>query len=161
MDKKRLISSLQASCAKREYCSGQIRQKIAKICSDGKYEGGKVLSADEISQILLLLQRDKFIDDERFACFYVRDKAKFNKWGRIKIALKLRQLGVGEGVIERAMAQNEQLFCGDGLVQLLQKKWDSLKAGESETVKKQKVLRFALSRGYRWGEIMAVLEKLG
>lgn len=161
MDKKGLISFLQASCAKREYCISQIRLKIEKICLSGKYEGGKVLSADEISHILFQLEQDKFINEERFACVYVRDKARFNKWGRVKIKLKLRQLGVGDKVIESAIMQNEELFANDVLVQMLQKKWDSVKQDEPNVIKKQKVLRFALSRGYEWGEIMPILEELG
>ena len=60
MDKAKLIALLQASCSKREYCSGQIRDKIEKLCRSGNFEGGKFLSADEIAEIISLLKKEKF-----------------------------------------------------------------------------------------------------
>lgn len=161
MNREKLINLLKNSCAKREYSSGQIRQKIERFCKAGKYEGGKVLSADEISQILDLLKGEKFIDDSRFASFYVRDKARFNNWGKVKISSNLRLLGISDNIIEVALSENIGLFGGENLMKLMEKKWNSLKDGDSIQTKKAKVLRFALSRGYEWGEIMPLLNKLG
>lgn len=161
MDKGRLIALLQASCSKREYCSGQIRDKIEKMCRRGKFEGGRFLSADETEEIISLLKKEKFVDDSRFAEFYVRDKARFNKWGRVKIRLKLKQLGVEDSIINSAIEKNSLVFKTDELEDILRKKWNSLKQEESNLSKKQKVLRYALSKGFEWGEIIPVLDKLG
>ncbi len=161
MDREGLVALLQRACAKREYCSGQIRRKIEKICFDGKLEGGRVLSADEISEILQVLRDGKWVDDGRFACLYVRDKARFNKWGRTKIAMNLKMLGVGEDIVKEAIMQNMELFCADDLLKLMQKKYDSYKSDLPKESKREKVVRFALQRGYQWSEIISVLDRLG
>jgi regulatory protein len=89
------------------------------------------------------------------------DKARFNKWGRVKIRLKLKQLGLEDSIINSAIEQNLLVFKTDELEDILRKKWNSLKQGESNLSKKQKVLRYALSKGFEWGEIIPVLDKLG
>jgi len=52
------------------------------------------LDAEEADKAIARLVEQKFIDDARFARYFVKDKLKFNKWGRIKIGYALRQKGL-------------------------------------------------------------------
>ena len=39
------------------------------------------------ARLIEKLTKDNFINEERYAAGYVRDKFNYNKWGKIKIAL--------------------------------------------------------------------------
>ena len=43
------------------------------------------LPEDAIARNMEFLTQKKFIDDERFARFFINDKIKYNKWGRRKV----------------------------------------------------------------------------
>lgn len=47
-----------------------------------------------IEKIINQLKADKFIDEQRFAEYYARDKFHFNKWGKVKIAIMLRSKNI-------------------------------------------------------------------
>ena len=73
---KTALNRAMALCASREYCSADIRSKLESwgICTT---EAEKIISG---------LIREMFLDDSRYAHAFVRDKFKYNKWGRMKIA---------------------------------------------------------------------------
>lgn len=141
--------------------------------SAGSSTSGSSLSERDMAQIIATLVKEKFIDDNRFADAFVRDKLKFNGWGKQKIVFKLRSLGVAADIIERALREN--YYCGDGdgsaggedrlsgqnvLEKLLEKKWKSLKEDEPLQVRKAKAVRFAAGRGFEYGDIIAALAKI-
>ena len=110
-----------------------------------------------------VLVKEKFIDDNRFAAAFVRDKLKFNGWGKQKIVFKLRSLGVAADIIERALRENyndDSLSGQKVLEKLLEKKWNSLKGDEPLQVRKAKAVRFAAGRGFEYGDIIAALAKI-
>lgn len=118
-----------------------------------------------MAQIIATLVKEKFIDDNRFADAFVRDKLKFNGWGKQKIVFKLRSLGVAADIIERALRENyycsdEKLSGQEVLEKLLEKKWKSLKEDEPLQVRKAKAVRFAAGRGFEYGDIIAALAKI-
>ncbi len=41
---------------------------------------------DDAEKIIEILIKENFINEARFAAAFVRDKFKYNKWGKIKIA---------------------------------------------------------------------------
>ena len=43
------------------------------------------LSEEAIARNMEFLTQKKFVDDERFARFFINDKIKYNKWGRRKV----------------------------------------------------------------------------
>lgn len=71
-------------CAAREHCQFEVLKKL-------KDWGVNESDADEILSELISLG---FVDDQRFACAYVRGKRRMNGWGRIKIkhGLVLKQI---------------------------------------------------------------------
>lgn len=69
------MERLEALCAKSERCTDELRRKLI---------GWRMASAD-IDEIISSLRSRRFVDDERFARAYVRDKWRFSHWGRRKI----------------------------------------------------------------------------
>ena len=151
---------------------------LLKRWSAGSSSSGGCLSERDMAQIIATLVKEKFIDDNRFADAFVRDKLKFNGWGKQKIVFKLRSLGIAADIIERALREN--YYCSDGdcgagggstggedrlsgqkvLERLLERKWNSLKGDEPLQVRKAKVVRFAAGRGFEYGDIIAALAKI-
>ena len=97
------------------------------------------------------------MDDARFANAYVRDKARFSKWGAVKIAYNLKRLGVGASEVKVALQENSQFFGEGMLLDILQKKWNSFADREPVAKKREKLVRFALQRGFDYGQIMKVI----
>ena len=111
----------------------------------------------EIERVISSLVEDKFVDDARFANAYVRDKARFSKWGAVKIAYNLKRLGVDATAIKVAIQENSSFFRDEMLFDLLQKKWKSFDAGEPVAKKRERLVRFAVQRGFDYGQIMKVI----
>lgn len=158
MTPQQALATLQAQCSRSEYCTGQVRKKLLLWDSKERSAGRPGFSAECVDGIIASLVKEKFVDDCRFAGAYVRDKARFAKWGPVKISCQLRRMGVAGNVIEDAIRENSQLFAGDVLGEIIRKKWDSIKGEEDLQKKKAKVLRFAVAKGFSYGEIMDVIK---
>ncbi len=157
MTPEQALARLQGQCSKAEYCCGQIRRRLLGWSHREIACGKPGFSEEEIERIISSLVEERFVDDARFADAYVRDKARFSKWGAVKIAYNLKRLGVGSAVIDVALQENSSFFGDEMLIDLLQKKWKSLKVGEPVSRKREKLVRFALQRGFDYGQIMKVI----
>lgn len=78
--------------AKGECCTFDLEQKM---------HNWGVQSAD-IQRVVESLVAERFVDNLRFATAYVRDKTRFNHWGRVKTTLMLRQKHIDKQVINEA-----------------------------------------------------------
>lgn len=161
MTPQQALERLQMRCSKVELCSGQVRKKLQEWSMKNVQAGKEPFPDSEISRILNALIEERYVDDARFADAYVRDKARFSKWGKAKISYNLRQMGMHADVVSGALERNVELFSADMLEQLLQKKWAGLKEGDSVEAKRAKVLRFALGRGFDYGQIIPIIKRLG
>lgn len=149
MEIEKAYQKLTALCARREYCCSDIRAKLLKWD----------LQADEVEQLMDQLIQQDFIDEGRYAGFYVRDKARFNKWGPTKIIWNLRQKGLPEEAIQDALATLEDDVFHSQLEQGLRQKLRLLREDDPYK-KKQALLRFGASRGFAFEEILKVLDQL-
>ncbi len=89
MEYKKALNKAAVLCSRQEYSAYDIRKKLVN------WE----LSEEEVEQAMSRLISEKFIDDSRYAGYYVRDKFQFNGWGRIKIRYQLRGKGVSSLII--------------------------------------------------------------
>ena len=114
-------------------------------------------SGEEMKSIVASLVDGKFVDDVRFASAYVRDKARFAGWGAVKISYNLKCLGIEPNIVNCVLDENMDLFGDSVLEKLLQKKWNDIKGDMPLQQKRAKVLRFALGRGFHYGQIMDII----
>ena len=127
---KRALGSLQALCARREYCLSDIRRKAAE-----RLDGDREAAEEVVSELL----KDGFVDESRYASAFASEKSALTGWGPIKIRRALKA---------KADAKLEKLMAG---------KWRSL---QEDPQAKLKLLRYALSRGYGYDEVQPVAERL-
>ena len=139
----------QNICASQERCKDDIRKKL--------YDW-KMLSM-EIEKILKKLVEDNFIDENRYAGYYVRDKYKLNKWGRIKIEFSLRQKQIEQSIIASALDEINEKEYKEIFRNELTKKRKSLKNEEKYKLK-EKLMRFAQSRGYEVELTVSMVDEL-
>ena len=83
----------------------------------------------------------------------MRDKYNLQGWGRKKIEFNLKQLGVASAVIAEAITVNVNSGNNKVLENIILRKWNSLSKEENLYKRREKVIRFALSRGFDYAEI--------
>lgn len=146
MDYKEAMHRAAMLCSRQEQCTGHIRLKLE--------EWG--ISEADAEIILEELQREKFLDNNRYATFYVKDKFRFNHWGRIKISHMLRQKGIGENDISDALGQIDEDVYFNTCLDLVKNKSVSLK-DKNKFTRKGKLYRYASGRGFEPDLINRVL----
>ena len=147
--KSEAFSALARYCSGAERCEHDVRLKLAR------YQ----LPNNLVDEIIHLLKKEKYIDELRYAKAFVNDKSKFQKWGRFKITLGLKQKHIAENIIEEALENYSDDDCRKNLYDELSKKLRSLpKASNYEL--KGKLYRFAASRGFENDIILEVIGEL-
>ena len=132
-----VLSKSMALCANREYCRSEIRQKIESWGAGPK----------DTEKILVYLVKEKFIDEERYSQAFVKDKFKYNKWGKVKISAMLKQKGIPEAIISQSLETIEDESYTELLRNLLTKHRKTIKARNQFDLK-GKLMRFGLSKGF-------------
>jgi regulatory protein len=146
MEYKIALQRAAALCSRQEQCSSHIR---------GKLKSWKVSETDS-EKIIALLRKEKFLDDSRYATFFVQDKFRFNNWGKIKLRVLLHQKEIPEDIIEEALEQIDQESYYQTCKHLISKK--ALTLRESNQFKRKgKIFRFAAQRGFESDLIHRIL----
>lgn len=136
-------------CSQKECCPYDIGRKLQKLN----------LPVHAVEKVVGRLKKEQFIDENRFTRSFIHDKLHYNKWGRKKIEIALRQKQLPPGVIADAFSEFTDASLNEPLQPLLEKKWRSVK-GRSEYEKKGKLIQYALGRGFSMKEILACLKKM-
>lgn len=144
----KVLCSLQAACARREYCSSDILAKAMRLT------GGDARASQEI---LSSLESDGFVDDARYAAAFAREKSSITGWGPHKIATALKMKGIGRDLIESALSETDGQKSAQRLRKLLENKWKSLRG---DPYAKFKLLRYALGRGYGYDEAGPLVDRI-
>jgi len=145
---KKVLDSLEAQCAKREYCVSDIRRKALQ-----KLEGDR----DAAEEVVGCLVANKFVSDLRYASAFAREKASLTGWGPVKIRFALSAKGIERSVIDEALKEIDTEKAAGKLRQLLESKWKTL---SDDPQGKLKLIKFALSRGYDYDAIRQSVDDL-
>ena len=138
---------LAALCAQAEHCEQEMRDRM------------KRWEIDETTQnkVIERLIKEHYIDEERYARAFVKDKIRYNKWGRRKVQLALWQKRISDDVQRLVLDEIDEKEYLDVLRPLLKQKRKSIKA-ESDYEMNQKLVRFALGRGFGFSIIRQCLD---
>ena len=128
---------LASLCANAEHCQWEMREKMRR------WE----LSEEAQTRILNRLVSERYIDDVRFARAFVKDKVKYNKWGRRKVEQALWQKHIDEEIRQQVLDEIADEDYVLVLRPMLQQKRKSIKAN-SDYELNGKLIRFAVSRGF-------------
>jgi regulatory protein len=107
-----LQKKLEHFCAYQERCRHDVLRKIAALqqaaSRNGDVKGrGSVRVADftqrDIIEVLDYLEKEKFIDDNRFARIFAISKLRQKQWGKCKIKVHLNVKGISAENIQDAL----------------------------------------------------------
>jgi regulatory protein len=146
MNEQEAYLQLAALCAQAEHCEQEMRDKM------------KRWELDEMVQnrVIDRLTEERYIDNERYARAFVKDKIRYNKWGRRKVQQALWMKRIDNDIQQRVLDEIDEKEYLDVLRPLLKQKRKSIKAG-SDYELNQKLVRFALSRGFTFDIIRQCL----
>ena len=137
MTEQEAYLQLAALCAQAEHCQQEMRDKMRRWELDETVQ----------NRIIDRLIKERYVDDERYARAFVKDKIRYNKWGRRKVQQALWQKHVDADIQQRVLDEIDEKEYLDILRPLLKQKRKSIKA-ESDYELIQKLVRFALGRGF-------------
>jgi len=148
----RLILQKAASyCAYQERTQDEVRQRLKKWNVWG----------EESDEIIAELISQNYLSEERFAKTYAGGKFRMKNWGRMKIKQELHRRGLSEYSIDKGMKEIGDKAYQESLKELLTKKKTMLERSETDKYKlKQKLVRFALSKGYESELIWKMIEEM-
>ena len=131
------LQRLSALCASAEHCEYEMTEKMRK------WE----VEESDCERIMEYLRKAKFVDDERYARAFVKDKIKYNKWGRRKVEQGLWAKHIAEDIRQRVLDEVDESQYKSVLTDLLKLKRRSIKAANDYEMNR-KLIKFALSRGF-------------
>lgn len=139
--------TLAALCAQSEHCQYEMVEKMRK------WE----LSEEAQARVMAKLVAERYVDDERYARAFVKDKVRYNKWGRRKVEQALWQKRIDEDIRQRVLDEIDDEEYLNVLRPLLKQKRRSTKA-TSDYELNRKLMRFALSRGFSFDLIRQCID---
>ena len=140
---------LATLCARSEQAEGDLRKKL--------HDWG--VAESDSNDIIARLKQERYIDNERYARAYCRDKLRFNGWGRIKISYMLRSKSIEQEYIDAALAEIDEEQYAAILNNALAAKAKTLIGKEPEQLIAS-LMRFASSRGFEPSLIYSAIERL-
>lgn len=136
-DKNDVLKKMAALCSRSEQCSTDIHKKI--IASG--------LTVDEADELIEQLIAENFINDERYVKFYVADKFRLNKWGKIKMKYYLKMKGLPDALINNELDAIDEEKYIKVLLKTMKDKARSVKK-KPKYEKMGQIIRFVQNRGF-------------
>ena len=149
ISESKALSRMANLCARREYCVFDIETKLKRYNLD----------KETIEKIITRLIKEKYIDEVRYTRGFIKDKIRFNRWGKTKIEFALRQKRVPEDIVAEAFLEYTDEELNNSLQDLLQAKWKTIK-GDSDYEKRNKLIRFGLSKGFDMNNILECIKNI-
>jgi regulatory protein len=144
---KEAYLTLAALCAQAEHCQWEMLEKMRR------WE----VPEEAQARVMQRLVKERYVDDERYARAFVKDKIRYNKWGRRKVDQALWQKHIDEDIRKRVLDEVDDDEYLKVLRPLLKQKRKSTKAN-SDYELNQKLMRFALGRGFTFDIIRQCID---
>ena len=134
-------------CARSEHCQHDMLEKMRRWG----------MSDEAQARVMQRLVGERYIDDERYARAFVRDKIRYNKWGRRKVEQALWAKHIDDDIRERVLGEVDDEEYLSVLRPLLKQKRKSTTAATDYELN-QKLVKFALQRGFTFDIIRQCID---
>jgi regulatory protein len=143
-----ILDKLRHFCAFQERCIHDVEEKLREWKVGQKHA----------EKIIEQLVREDYLNEERFAKSFASGKFRINHWGKTKIIFELERRQVPDLIIQIGLEEIDDQEYEETLKEILYHK--NLEIKEKDPFKrKQKLVAFALQRGFHYGLIKQVLEE--
>ena len=141
-----VLDKMAKYCAYQERCVKEVTDKLKTFD----------ISEKEKDEILNYLIDNRFVNNERFACAFVRGKINQSGWGLNKIRFHLAQKGIDKETIDEALQSLDEEAYRQRLIEVLRVKAKTVKA-ENDYEKKRKLAAYAMQKGFEAGIVWEVI----
>ena len=141
-----VLDKMAKYCAYQERCTKDVKDKLKTFD----------ISETNKKEILIYLIDNRFVDDERFACSFVRGKINQSGWGVNKICFYLKRKGIADELINNALSEYDGDLYRQKLGQILKAK--KVKAATPFEAK-QKLAAYAIQKGFEPSLVWEVLKE--
>lgn len=148
MNYEQALHKSAAYCSSSEHCISELKEKLDKW---------EVEPLDQM-KIINYLKQEKYIDEVRYAVAFTKDKFRYNKWGKIKIAMALRLKGINSEIISGAMSAIDDEEYNQMIIKLIKDKERSIKFN-NQYERQGKILRFMSGRGFETEAVIRLISK--
>ncbi|AZI34504.1 regulatory protein RecX [Kaistella carnis] len=136
-------------CVYQDRCHQEVEQKMRDF----------LLVPEAKEEILLYLMQENYLSEERFTRSYIRGKFYMKSWGRNKIRNHLKFKGVPEKLINRCFDEIDDDDYHKTITKLYQN-YESKITGLQGYQKKSKTIKYLLSKGFEYEEIVEVIKEM-
>ena len=147
MTEQEAYLQLATLCANAEHCQHEMMEKMKK------WE----LPVEVRARVIARLVSERYVNDERYARAFVKDKIRYNKWGRRKVQQALWMKRIDDDIQQRVLDDIDDAEYLAVLKPLLKQKAKGIKA-ENDYERNQKLVRFALGRGFTFDIIRQCID---
>lgn len=131
-------SAIYHYCNYQERCHAEVRNKL--------YELG--CKTPEVEQHIADLIEADLLNEERYARAYARGHFRMKNWGKQKIINQLRFNKISEYCIKKALTEIDPYEYDAVLKKLAEKKWNECRSDRNQFVRRNKVYRYLVQKGY-------------
>ncbi|RTL57368.1 MAG: RecX family transcriptional regulator [Sphingobacteriales bacterium] len=151
LTKEQALQKLRHYCAYQERCHLEVKEKL--------YSFG--LRKQEVEESISQLIEEDCLNEERFALQFAGGKFRMKQWGRVKIKYELKQKGVSEYCIRKAIQSIDEEAYQKTMHQFAAKKWKSIRGeGVNLFVKMSKTKNYLQQRGFEPLLIQQAIQRL-
>jgi len=135
---EKALQKLKHFCGYQERSHLEVKQKL--------YSLG--LFKKEVEELISRLVEEEYLNEERFALQFASGKSRIKGWGRQKIRFELRQNGISEFCIKKALNALDETEYTASFSRQADKKWQALLSEKNIFVRKRKWQLYLLQRGF-------------
>ncbi len=154
--------------SKKYYTYEQLLGKAMKYCARCETSEMQVVNKMirwgalpvDREKIIKQLIEQNFVNDKRFAQAFVNDKLKFKGWGKKKITAHLLAKGVSKEIISQAIEEIDTSAYLEKAIDLALKKKKILESEKNLQIKKVKIFRYLLQKGFDTETVYKCLAQL-
>jgi regulatory protein len=150
MIRKDMLIKAANFCAYQERTQAEVRERLHKWGVEG----------DEADEIIVYLIEDNYLNEGRFAKIFAGSKFRVKNWGRQKILYELKARKLSDHSIREALTEIEDEDYIEKLKTLIEKKKHELRTEKQPMMLKQKLARYAMSKGFEGDLVWDIINKL-
>lgn len=131
-----LLNKARKYCSYQERCLADVKTKLNEWNAAEK----------TVEKIIQTLEKEDFINEERYAIAFALGKLRNNKWGRNKIFYAMTQKQIPEIYIQMGLNEIDD----EEYIQILKSVLKSKKTVEKDEFKRNnKLVRYAVQKGFQ------------
>jgi regulatory protein len=139
LSKEEALQKLRHYCGYQERCHKEVKEKL--------YSFG--LNKQDVEDAISKLIEENYLNEERFAIAYAGGYFRSKQWGKVKIGYELKQKGVSDYCIKKAMKEIAEDDYLKTIRELIAKKSGAIEDdGLNQYARKQKIMNYLLQRGF-------------